>query len=141
MTSTLQDQAVARGRLVELHEDKIVIGVPGTEYQLQLVSTVPSDAIATEVGKRIRGTIHARALRMHASSAGGRFIEPVWGPPRIVSGTVLGVDADQNRLLVDVSLPMWVAMHDGQQADAFTSGQMVNFYVESGTTFTPLDAS
>ncbi len=139
MTSNLQDQAVARGRLVELHEDKIVIGVPGTEYQVHLVSTAPAGAITTAVGKRIKGTIHARALRMHASSAGGRFIEPVWGPPRIVSGTVLGVDADQNRLLVDVSLPMWVAMHDGQQADAFTSGQMVNFYVESGATFTPAD--
>ena len=109
--ATQADGEIARGVLESAGDDQLVISVPGTDYRLHLV---PDGTVATPVGKRIRGTIQARALRMHRSDAGGRFIEPIYGAPRIVSGTITAVDADTNRLLVDVSVPMWVEMHELQ---------------------------
>jgi hypothetical protein len=134
--ATQADGEVARGVLESAGDDQVVLSVPGTDYRLHLV---PDGTVEAAVGKRVRGTIHARALRMHRSDGGGRFIEPIYGAPRIVSGTVTAVDEDANRLLVDVSVPMWVEMHELQRADEFAVGELVNFYVESGTRFTLSD--
>ena len=113
----------------------VVLSIPGSSYRLKLALNGSSSAISTPVGKRIKGTIEARALRVHPARAGGKFVEPVWGEPRIVQGTVKG--REHNRLLVDVSVPMWVTLDERQNPAEFPDGQMVNFYVESGTTFTP----
>ena len=135
MTTDQQAGAVARGLLESLQENSIVLAVPGSSYRLKLALNGSSSAISTPVGKRIKGTIEARALRVHPARAGGKFVEPVWGEPRIVQGMVKG--REHNRLLVDVSVPMWVTLDERQNPAEFPNGQMVNFYVESGTTFTP----
>jgi hypothetical protein len=93
---------------------------------------------AVHPGKRVKGVVRVKALRMHKAEAGGAFIEPIMGQPRIVQGVVRGVDAGANRLLVDVVVPMWVEPFDGQQATEFTAGDMVNFYAQSGASFTPV---
>ena len=138
MSTDLDSQALARGVLESLRDGELVLAVPGTSYRLQLVPTVPAGEITTPPGKRIKGTIHAKALRMHAAQAGGRFVEPVWGAPRIVAGTVLAVDEQGTRVLVDVSVPMWVTPPPGQDLSVIRKGQLVNFYVESGTRFRPV---
>ena len=72
-------------------ETQVVLGLHGTDYRLELTPTVaPEDfpPLKSERNRRIRGVIQARALKMHQASAGGRFIEPVHGRPRIVQGTV-----------------------------------------------------
>ncbi len=135
MTTNVETDGIARGMLEELGDEQIVFAVHGTEYRLSLVFQDGGSALASQVGKRIKGRIHATALRMHTAQAGGRFVEPMWGAPRIVSGAVQTVDEAKNRLLVDVSVPMWVTMADGQHATDFAEGQMVNFYVTSGTSF------
>ena len=137
MTSHVQTQDLARGVLDTLDGDMLVLAVPGTEYKLHLVPTVPADRLTTPQGKRIKGTIQAKALRMHTALAGGRFIEPVWGAPRIVQGAVVAIDEPAQRVLIDVSIPMWVTVADGQRASNFHPGELVNFYVQSGTSFTP----
>jgi len=135
VTANVETDGIARGVLEELGDEHLVLGVPGTEYRLRLAIAADRSKMASHVGRRIKGHIHATALWMHAAQAGGRFVEPVWGAPRIVSGTVLTVDEAKNRLLVDVSVPMWVTLADGQQATDFGKGQIVNFYVTSGTSF------
>ena len=135
MTTNVETEGIARGVLDEVDDQHLVLAVSGTEYRLRLAIAADEGELASHVGKRIKGRIHATALRMHAAQAGGRFIEPVWGAPRIVSGAVLSGDEAKNRLLIDVSVPMWVTMADGQQAKDFGEGQMVNFYVTSGTRF------
>ena len=135
MTTKVQANEISRVVLDEIASDKIVITVPGTSYKLHLATSGNGASITAEPGKRIKGIIHAKALRMHSAKAGGKFIEPIWGEPRIVSGLVLAIDESKNRLLVDVSLPMWVEVYEGQQAQQFAVGQMVNFYVQSGMEF------
>lgn len=127
--------ATARGVLESVAPGMIVLAVPGTDYRLHLV---PTAAPMAPVGKRMTGTISAKALRMFKASGGGRFIEPVIGQPRIVAGQVLAVDQANRRALVDVSVPMWLTFEAKQHGDVtFSVGDLVNCYVESGAAFTP----
>jgi len=132
------EQGLARFVLERLDNDCIVLAVPHTEYRLHLRPTVPAGEIDVPAGKRLRGVVQARALRIHPARGGGRFIEPVWGEPRIVAGKILAIDAREHRLLVDVSVPMWVTAPPGQDLGALHEGELVNFYVESGTSFRPV---
>ena len=136
-TADVQSQATVRGVLEAFADDTIIISLPHTEYRLHLVPTVPAAAITTPIGKRLKGTIHAKALRMFKAAGGGQFIEPLEGAPRIVAGRVLHVDAAGRRLLVDVAAPMWMTLADDNDPGEFAVGDMVNCYVESGTRFTP----
>lgn len=137
-TVTTQNEALARG-ILESHEDgQVVLAVDHSDYRLHLVPTVPPGEIDVPVGKRIQGIIEARALRMHAAHGGGRFIEPVWGAPRIVAGEVLAVEPDKRRVLVDVSVPIWVTAPANQDFSVIREGELVNFYIESGATFRPV---
>ena len=133
----VQADATVRGILEAVSDDKIVISLPHTEYRLHLVSSVPAASITTPIGKRIKGTIHARALRIFKAAGGGQFIEPLEGAPRIVAGRVAQVDAGGRRLLVDMAAPVWMTMAEDNEPGEFAPGDMVNCYVQSGTRFTP----
>jgi len=138
-TSEINSRAIVRGILEAKTDDKIILSLPNTEYRLHLVPSVPPAAITTPIGKRLKGTIHARSLRMFkaAGGGGGQFIEPLEGAPRIVAGRVAHVDAASHRVLVEVPAALWMTLAEGQKADMFAVGDMVNCYVESGTRFEP----
>ena len=122
--------------LQEIEDGHIVLRVPHTDYALRL--RLANEAAApAEVGKRVRGVIDARALRIHAAAGGGRFIEPISGEPRIVAGVVLAVDEPARRVLVGAAVPMWLHTDEGQDFTVFEIGGLVNGHVASGTTFTP----
>jgi hypothetical protein len=129
---------LARGKLESLVDEQMVFAVPHTEYKLHLVPTVPAAEFDKYVGKRIGGVIEAVALRIHPAQAGGCFIEPVWGAPRIIAGKVCSVDEAERRVLVDPGVPMWVTAPAEQDLSALHEGQLVNFYVRSGTSFRPV---
>jgi hypothetical protein len=124
-------------------EDSVVLGVHHTDYLIRLIPSVaPADfpVPASRRNRRIRGTVEGRALKMHRADAGGRFIEPVHGQPRIVQGTVCRVDAANDRILMDIVVPMWITVETevtGQDASDFQQGELLNFYLESGTRFIP----
>jgi len=137
---TIDPRAIARLVLESAGDDRIILSVPGTDYRLHLAPAVPAKPIATPPGKRLKGAIHARALRIHPAKGGGRFIEPIDGMPRIVAGAVLSVDAEARQAIVDVGVPMVVSMREDQDLSVLVEGELVNFYVESGATFAPIDS-
>lgn len=110
---------------------KARVSVPRTNYELELLVEGVTDGL--EPGKRLRGVVRASALRMHRATAGGTFIEPVQGTPRIVQGRVLATDTQSNCVLLHAGVPMWVRVPQGQAAADFATGELLNFYVESGT--------
>lgn len=112
----------------------VTVSVPGSRYRLSLVIG-GSGTIRANQGQRINGVIHARALKMHRAGAGGVYIEPVEGHPRSVQGRVLATDTVHNKVLAQVVVPMWITVPQGQAASDFTTGEMVNFYVDSSTSF------
>ncbi len=137
MTSDTSDSPLGSLDLATLRLETVADGiaeftVPGTQYRLHLAVDADLD---TQTGRRIRGRIRGRALRMHRASAGGNFIEPLQGRPRIVQGIVLAVDPAANEVVLDLVVPVRIAMHADQNAGTFTTGDVVNFYMESGTRF------
>lgn len=130
---------LCRGRVGWVRDGRIGLRLADSDYELHLDLT-GDPSVLPEPGKRVRGVISGQALKLHRATAGGRFIEPVLGHPRIVQGTVLAVDAARNRVLADVVVPMWVDLADGQSANEFTTGDLVNFYFASGVRFTPAPA-
>jgi hypothetical protein len=125
---------IAHGTLQEIAGDTIIFAPAHTAYRLQLAIARPAADLAAQVGKRIEGRIHASALRLFVARAGGKFIEPLVGAPRIVQGRVRAVEAAQNRILIDAAAPMWMKLSANSAAE-FEPGQMVNCYVQSGASF------
>jgi len=125
---------IAEFKLVSLDAGFGIFAVPGTGYRLTLQVPEGFDA---PIGRRIRGRVRGRALRMHRTGAGGNFIEPLDGRPRIVQGTVLAIDLAADEVLMDLVVPIRLEMFEGQSASEFATGEMVNFYMHPGATFTP----
>lgn len=124
----------AEFKLLHLDAGVGTFAVPGTDYRIALL--VPED-FAAPTGRRIRGRVRGRALRMHRTSAGGNFIEPLEGRPRIVQGTVLAIDPAADEVILDLVVPFRISMAEGQTAAEFATGEMVNFYMHPGASFTP----
>lgn len=137
MTTVGKVDATVTGKIESIDGDVLVLSLSGTKYKTHFTVEGGAASIDTPPGRRIKGTIHARALRMHTAAGGGLFIEPVYGSPRIVQGRVIGVDAENDRVLVDVVVPMWVTVHEDQSATDFELHSLLNCYLQSGTTFSP----
>jgi len=134
------DPTLARGTLVETvaatatRPEFVKISFPNTSYEMHLLPVGPISALP---GKRIIGTIRARARRIDITQTGGRFIEPVYGRPRRVQGTVVAIDPGNNAVVVDATVPIHCTPTDPRQkASDFQVGQFVGFDVMEGATFT-----
>lgn len=138
---THHDDAIVSAKLQAMRGDLLELAIPGVNYVLHLRSNVPADQLEAKRGRRIRGTVHAQAQRMHPARAGGCYIEPVWGEPRIVTGTVAEVDPARRRVLVQSAVPMWVTAPVHQDFAVIETGRLVNFHIESGASFTPLPSA
>src|SRR5690349_21597420 len=79
----------------------IVLAIPNTNYELHLIPDAP---VRTPPGKRLIGTIHAQARRIDTVGTGGQYVEPVFGRPRRVQGTVLR--AENGAVVVDAGMPI-----------------------------------
>jgi hypothetical protein len=127
---------IARVSIEGVCENRVTVGVARTNYRIDLVDASRGAASKATPGRPINSIIRARALKMHRSTAGGTFIEPVEGSPRIVQGRILATDTARNEALVHAVVPMWIEVPAGQCASDFATGDLVNFYVESGATLT-----
>ncbi len=123
---------IATGVLAEKSPEKLVLAVPGSDYRLHLV---PVGTIDAQVDERVSGIIRAKARRVDVISAGGRFIEPVFGRPRRVQGRIIDGDPKANTITVLAAVPVTVSLMPQQHTGQFAPGQMVSFDVEPGATF------
>ncbi|MFZ4466646.1 MAG: hypothetical protein ACOYO7_06265 [Phycisphaerales bacterium] len=149
MTTAATVSATARVELQEVLPAspnapvRVRVTVPGTAYRLDFVFAGDAAMLQQRLAARgagavrLGGTVRGRALRAWQATAGGCFIEPVWGTPRIVQGRVLAIDVNANAVLIDLAVPAWIEMEASQPAGQWQTGDMLNFYVESGMTFTP----
>lgn len=113
--------------------EHVVISIPDTSYELHLVPTAP---VTSKPGNRIIGTVRVSARRIDEVQSGGRYLEPVFGRPRRVQGTVIAIEPDA--VVVNAGVPVWVKPTDARQSAAnFAVGQFVSFDALDGGTFTP----
>lgn len=129
-----------RATLASIEDGSVELALAHTDYRLRFVLGVDAERVAIPVGKRIRGTVVASAMKFLRAAGGGRFVEPVVGEPRIVTGTVLHVDREGGRVLIDVSLPIWIEPNEDQDWDEFEVGALATGYLHSDPVFTPRDA-
>lgn len=111
----------------------IVVSFPNTSYQTHLI---PNGPITAHVGKRILGVVRARTRRVDAVENGGRYVEPVFGRPRRVQGTVVATDGRANTITINAGFPLvCVIGDDRQRAEQFSVGEMVTFDLPEQATF------
>ncbi len=134
------EPGIARGILEEIHPETathpayIVLSFYNTNYRLHLL---PVREITASPGKRIEGVIRAEAKRVDIVTTGGKFIDPVFGPPRRLQGRIIETDTARNTLTVDTGpAPFVCRLTDHRQrADDFEPGQLVGFGVLRGASF------
>ena len=54
-----------------------------------------------------------------------------------MQGRILAIDVQANAALLDLAVPAWIAIEPSQAVGQWQTGDMLNFYVESGMSFTP----
>lgn len=135
MTAGLQTSGMAEGIVEAVQGEQIVLRVPHSDYRLHLRAE-GTGAASLSKGRRVRGIVGARALRIHRASGGGSFIEPAIGAPRIVAGMVLEIEAAARRVLILAAIPVWLHFNDMQSLDVLRLGGLVNCHVESGAWIT-----
>ncbi|MBI1336043.1 MAG: hypothetical protein GC164_03670 [Phycisphaera sp.] len=135
MTATKTTRDVLHGALLEDKGDWIVVKVPGTDYQMHLA---PKGRVTPGVGGQVSGRVHCQAHRLDRMKAGGRFIEPVYGRPRTLQGTVVSVDATANTVTLHCPAPFIATFTADQRASDFAVGELVGCHIERGATFEPI---
>jgi hypothetical protein len=138
--TTKLDPHLARGTLVALNPATatrpahLVFAIPNTSYEIALIPTTP---LSSPPGHRLVGTIRATSRRIDLVETGGRYIEPVFGKPRRIQGTVLGADPS-GALIVNATVPFLITPGDPRQsASTFPEGSLVALDLPDWPTFTP----
>ncbi len=103
-------------------------------HQMHLAINTP---VKTEPGKRILGTIRVEARRVDVCGTGGSYVEPVYGRPRRIQGTIIDIDSSNGCIVVDAGMPIVAKLDNLQRTSDFTLGDHVTFAVKPGATFYP----
>lgn len=88
MTATSQ---AARGKVLRTEGDCIVFQPSNTNYELHLKAAGYNGPIGTPVDC----TIRVNARKVYSVSSGGNFIQPIFGPPKIIQGRVISIEGQQ----------------------------------------------
>lgn len=117
----------ARGKVTQNKGDSILFAPTGTNYELQL--RVPAGRYDGPVGTPIECVIRVQARKVYSVASGGNFIQPLFGPPRIIQGRVRALD--DGRLVVHAGTPIVVDLPTDTAAidlnrGAITVGSVVN---------------
>jgi hypothetical protein len=112
--------------IVESVESGIAtLRVPGSNYRNSFV--FHGDPATLPAGARVRGTIHAPAWKVDRVELGGNYVEPLYGRPRRMQGTILSVDAAKNELTVQVGYEATVKLPAGVKGESFKPGDRVGW--------------
>ncbi len=112
--------------VVESVEDQIVtLAVPGSNYRSSF--QIVGGSVSLVVGARVRGTIHAPAWKVDRVELGGNYVEPLYGRPRRMQGTILAVNAAVNELTVQVGYEATVKLPEKYKAADYKIGDRIGW--------------
>ncbi|HVX83953.1 MAG TPA: hypothetical protein VH253_03980 [Phycisphaerae bacterium] len=125
-----------------LADNAVTLRVPGMNYQNTFAFHPNSSGVENlQPGHRIRGTIHAPAWKVDRVDMGGNYVEPLFGRPRRMQGTILSVNAAANELTVQVGYEVTVRLPEKYRAADYQPGQRVGWDNIDIPTFEPAPAS
>src|SRR3954467_4658742 len=104
----------------------VTLKVPNLNYRNSFA--ISSEAAAgLAPGARVRGRIHAPAWKVDRVELGGNYVEPLYGRPRRMQGTILSVNTAANQLTVQVGYEATVQMPERYKAESFKVGERVGW--------------
>lgn len=125
----------ARGKVTQLIDGGVVFEPTGTNYQLHLKT---ASAYTGPVGVLVEGFVRCEGRKVFTTPAGGRFVQPIFGTPRVVQGRIRAATDDslllQAGTAVVVKLPKADDAYD-LSAGELTVGAIVNATVLPGASF------
>jgi len=132
----MDPQNIARLYFKQQAGDLIVLNIPGTNYLLHLR---PAGPVVPSPQGRVRGVVRLPVWKLDVVTAGGAFIEPVFGRPRRLQGKVVGV-APGNGVVVEVfGQPIVGQLPPRWNAAELAIGTRVGLDVQDGGVFEPMD--
>lgn len=113
----------------------ITLKTPGNNYRNTFKVNAAGPLPAP--GEPIHGIILAPAWKVEQVSLGGNYVEPLYGRPRRMQGTVMEVNAAANTLTVKTPYPVVVKLPPRYKAADFPVGSRVGFDNIDIPTFEP----
>ena len=109
----------AIGKVVSRDDTSIVFNPHNTNYELKLQVA----NYAGPVAQRIEAFITVTARKIYTVPSGGNFIQPIFGPPRIIQGRVKYLDETQ--MVIHASTPIIVHLPADQNAFDLANGDLM----------------
>lgn len=116
--------------------DRVTLRAPSLNYRNTFV-IAPEAAAGLKAGASVRGKIHAPAWKIDRVELGGNYVEPLYGRPRRMQGTILAVNPQANELTVRVGYEATVRLPERDKAADYQVGQRVGWDNIEIPTFQP----
>jgi hypothetical protein len=110
----------ATGKVLAVEADAIIFNPAQTTYQLRLLTP---GGYQGPVNQPIQGMIRALARKLYTVPSGGNFIDPIFGPPRIIQGRIRFLD--QQQMVVQAGTFILVELPAEDSAYDMGSGPLV----------------
>jgi hypothetical protein len=124
----------AVGKVLSRDDTSILFNPLNTNYEWKLLA----GNYAGPIGSRIEGFISVTARKVYTVPSGGNFVQPIFGPPRIVQGRVKYLD--EKEMVIHASAPIIVQLPADQDAFDLSNGDLMvgslaNVVALPGATF------
>jgi hypothetical protein len=131
----------AKGKLLDVrdadHGRLVTFQPQGTNYEWHLRAEDGFEA--PPLNKPTELLIRVQARKVYTVPSGGNFVQPIFGPPRIIQGRVKWVDESGQRIVVHATVPFIIELPAAdtaidQSEGPITQGRMVNVVALPGVT-------
>ncbi len=122
----------AAGTVSVASKDTVTFFPHGTTYELELASP---GGYAGPLNRRINCLIRAMARKVFTTQAGGSFVAPIFGRPRVIQGRVLYVEAGLIVVRAGVNIVVELPASDNAidlERGSIQVGSLVNVVAEPG---------
>src|SRR5688500_5732168 len=102
---------VAAGRVIGVEDNAVVFQPLNTTYEWKLVTAGRYDG---PVNERIECRLTVKARKLYTVPSGGNFVQPIFGPPRIVQGRVKHLE--ERLMVVHAAAPFVVELPKDEDA-------------------------
>jgi len=109
----------AVGKVLSRDDTSLLFNPQNSNYELKL-SIANYDG---PVGQRIEGLIIVSARKVYTVPSGGNFIQPIFGPPRIIQGRVKYLD--EKEMVVQAGAPIIVQLPAAEDAYDLANGDLM----------------
>ena|SRR5437868_7132878 len=109
----------AVGKVVSRDDTSVVFNPLNTTYEWKLLAANFGGAI----GQRVEGFISVTARKVYTVPSGGNFIQPIFGPPRIIQGRVKYLD--EKEMVIHASTSIIVQLPADQDAFDLANGDLM----------------